>query len=121
MQNSGEQTASVNCRCRRKDSGSKEGSALLTRWNISCQILTIFFVSTMLLAVGSMRLFHLLLKHLQSHTIHIFHRPLFNTPPTPVFSFHFSSLGCTLCLISSSRSTSIPQEGLPSVSLQSQF
>lgn len=42
MQKSGEPTASVNCRCRRMESGYRKGSALGRR-SISCQILTIFW------------------------------------------------------------------------------
>lgn len=109
MQNSGEQTASANCRCRRMESGYRKGSALRTRWSISCQILAMFGWSSMVLQVGSWE---------YSVSCWSIYNPLQSTSLHALYSTHLQHpLSCFISvpfsvhrLISALCSTTIPQE-----------
>lgn len=106
MQNCGEQTASANCRCGRMESEYRKGSALLTG-SISCQILTIFWQSPVVLQVCTMRVFCLCWSTnnpLQFTSLH----DLCSTHLQHPFPCFMSVLFSVHCLISALCSTTIP-------------
>lgn len=107
MQNSGEQTASANCRCRSIESGYRKGSALQNRRSISCQILTIFVA----IPCGFASLLNESILSLVEALTIPYNSPLFMTSIQHTSSTHFfvSFLFSSLYTVSSEL-CALPQE-----------
>lgn len=110
MQNSGEQTASANCRCRRMESGCRKGSALQNWRSISCQILTFFFCKLLCFCRSAQWEYSVscwsTYNPLQLTSLHDLYSTHFQHP----FLCFISVLFSVHCLISALCSTTTPQE-----------